>query len=42
MTDLDAAGVVVEVIGDQQLIVVDLHGQADRLTALPTNLEHLD
>ena len=42
MTDLDAAGVVVEVIGDQQLIVVDLHGQADRLTALPANLEHLD
>ena len=40
--DIDAPGTVAEVIGDQALIIVDLHRQADRITALATNLEHLD
>ncbi|MFF0710125.1 MULTISPECIES: Smr/MutS family protein [Gordonia] len=40
--DIDAAGVVAEVIGDQELVVVDLHGQSDRITSRPANLEHLD
>lgn len=40
--DLDVAGTVREILGDQQLIIVDLHGQTDRITSLPANLEHLD
>ena len=40
--DLDAAGVVAEVVGDQALIIVDLHAQTDRITSLQANLEHLD
>lgn len=40
--DLDSAGVVAEVIGNQALVVVDLHGQEGRLTVRPANLEHLD
>ena len=40
--DLDKAGRVVEIVGDQALVVVDLHGQSDRITSRLANLEHLD
>ncbi len=40
--DIDAPGAVVEVLGDQALIIVDLHGQTDRIASQPANLEHLD
>lgn len=40
--ELDAAGRVVEIIGDQELVIVDLHDQIDRLGVDPTALEHLD
>ena len=40
--DIDAPGTVADIIGEQALIVVDLHRQADRITSLPANLEHLD
>lgn len=40
--DIDAAGTVAEVLGDQALIIVDLHKQADRIASRPANLKHLD
>lgn len=40
--DIDAPGIVAEVVGDQQLVIVDLHRQADRITSRLANLEHLD
>lgn len=40
--DLDKAGQVVEIVGDQALMIIDLHGDADRVAAMPSNLEHLD
>lgn len=40
--DIDAPGTVAEVIGDQQLVIVDLHAQSDRIASLAANIEHLD
>lgn len=40
--DLDKAGQLVEIVGDQALMIIDLHGDADRVAAMPSNLEHLD
>ena len=40
--DLDVAGTVVEVIGEQDLVIVDLYDSPDRLTVTPSGLEHLD
>lgn len=42
MIDLDVPDTVAEIVGNQDLVVVDLHRQVDRITALPTNLEYLD
>lgn len=41
MIDPDVPGTVAEVIGNQDPVIADLHQRADRITALPTNLEHL-
>lgn len=40
--DIHASGTVAEVVGDQDLVIVDLHKQTDRITSQPANLEHLD
>ena len=39
---LDLAGRVVDIIGEQQLVVVDVHDSPDRLMVTPSGLEHLD
>lgn len=41
--DLDVAGRVVAVIdGDPPLVIVDVHGDVDRLSLRPDSIEHLD
>lgn len=40
--DLDVAGTVVEVIGEQDLVIVDLYDDVDRITVAPAGVEHLD
>lgn len=42
VVDVNAAGRVFDVIGDQELIVVDLHQSPDRLIVAPRMLEYLD